>query len=710
MKPQIAAGGSWFVDRMPCLPSGLYVLVYTDPIDDCVVLYRVACNVAPLPNSVRRPRLNLYSTSLFEFKQSFSDGHVREAALLKSRPNKLLAESTQRFKKIARLLHEMLEPDMLRRLTRDDLRPIALNALANTHSCRSKYVLRLLHRLMECALNVDAAAESGHYRSGKRANVEYAKKQGRPRKVAADNPNLAGRNVTASDLMLVQTFVDKHYPFDVNKQLFRKFQLEFPAVQTQALESGYVASVSRPEHEAISEGQFRYHTRKLLQHKALNAPEKSVSHGHRKRVIRGHAREGMQTPGQRLLIDSTLADIYLVCSWDRTRIIGRPVVYIVSDAATSVIVGLHVSLHSPSAKEAQIALFNALTPKDEFLSRFKLENWIELFPTACLPTELYADRGEILSLAARDLGDELNIILKYSPPYTPEWKAVVERGFRLLNDFTVHWLPGSTKGRLRGRGEKDVRLDATLTLVEFTKLLTVRILQWNKLGQPDVVLRADQISEGVEPGPAGNYNWGLSNLHGSPRYLEQDQAVAKLLKGIEVIVTAKGITVEKARWTADWMNDHTLWQRRFFEQKLSFFHNPLNASSAWVISPTDNLLRTVTLNSARPVDTDWSHEDLLDSVELQSIYQKTAQITNQHFNTSAEMTSSLVEVQAKKATQEAHDARKQSKRARISGIKSNRKIEQGSQASQVTCEVTSQSEALPKTIVGGSHGNWFKSL
>lgn len=708
MKLQIAAGSSWFVDRMPSLPSGLYVLVYTDPIEDCVVLYRVACNVAPLPNSVRRPRLNLYSTSLFEFKQSFSDGHVREAALLRSRPNKLVAESTQRFKKIARLLSEMVEPDMLRRLTRDDLRPIALNALAKTHSCRSKYVLRLLHRLMDCALNVSAAAESGHYRCGKRANVEYAKKQGRPRKVAADNPNLAGRNVTASDLMLVQAFVDKHYPFDVNKQLFRKFQLEFPAVQTQALESGYVASVSLPEHEAMSEGQFRYHTRKLLQHKALNAPEKSVSHGHRKRVIRGHAREGSQTPGQRLLIDSTLADVYLVCSWDRTRIIGRPVVYIVSDAATSAIVGLHVSLYAPSAKQAQIALFNALTPKDEFLRRFKLENWIGLFPTACLPTELYADRGEILSLAGRALGDELNIILKFSPAYTPEWKAVVERGFRLLNEFTVHWLPGSTKGRLRERGEKDVRLDATLTLVEFTKILTVRILQWNKLGQPDVDLRPELISEGVEPGPAGNYGWGLTNLHGSPRYLALDQAVAKLLRGIETSVTAKGITVENARWSADWMNDPALWQRRFFDQQMSFFHNPLNAASAWVISPTDNLLRTVTLNNTRAVDTGWSEEDLLDSLESQSIYQKKAQIINQHFNTSVEMTSSIIEADAKQATQAAHIARKQSKRARISGIANNRKTERKPQADQTQNDAKGQSTPLLTTSVAGSYGNWFK--
>lgn len=255
-----------------------------------------------------------------------------------------------------------------------------------------------------------------------------------------------------------------------------------------------------------------------------------------------------------------------------------------------------------------------------------------------------------------------------------------------------------------------MRLDAMLTLMEFTKLLTVRILQWNKLGQPDVLLRPELISESVEPGPAGNYDWGLTNLHGSPRYLAQDQAVAKLLKGVEVGVTAKGITIENVRWSADWMNDPALWQRRFFDQKMSFFHNPLNAASAWVISPTDNLLRTVTLNNTRPVDPGWSEEDLLDSVESQSIYQKKAQITNQHFNTSVEMTSSIVEADAKQATQAAHNARKQSKRARISGIANNRKAEREPQATQAPNEAAGQSPPPLTTTVAGSYGNWFKPL
>ncbi len=55
-------------------------------------------------------------------------------------------------------------------------------------------------------------------------------------------------------------------------------------------------------------------------------------------------------PGSRFLIDATLADIYLVSRDNRSRIVGRPVIYVVIDVWSRLIVGLYVAIEDASGQ------------------------------------------------------------------------------------------------------------------------------------------------------------------------------------------------------------------------------------------------------------------------------------------------------------------------------------------------------------------------
>jgi hypothetical protein len=707
---EIRAGRSWFIERVPFLPTAHYVLVFADPAKDTVVLYQVRGGTHGCDGSLARPRLGLHAVSLYELRCAVDAGSARDVALLKSHSPGSHSRLTDKVKRTTLLIEALLEPRTLMRLVDEERRPAAVQSLAEVHNYKPRQVLRVFERSLEAALNVRAAAEGGHHRSGKRPNVHYAVKQGRPRNSARDNPELAGRNVSPRDLSLLGVFFDARGPEVASAKAYRDFKSDFALKHVQSLETGYVTSVSRPEHEAISPHQFRYHLGKLLEQRALNAPVKQVSSGVIRRILRGHAREGIEFPGQRLLIDSTVADVYLVCSWDRTRIIGRPIVYIVTDAATSAIVGLHVTLHPPSARQAKIALFNALTPKTEFLAKLGLAAWEPLFPAACRPVEIYADRGELYSMAGRQLAEGLPTILKYAPPYTPEWKGVVERGFKFLNESIIHWLPGTTKGRLRARGEPDARLDAVLTTTEFTKLLCARVLQWNKVGKPELVLRPELIAESVDPGPADVYHWGLAHLHGSPRFLSLEETVRLLIEGERTGITSSGITLNHLRWSAEWMNDPILWQRRVIEGGFNFHQNPWAADQAWAISAVDGMLRNVGLTNERPVDSAWATEDLLESVACQVQYRDRNDLRNQHFMTAVDRTCGDVLVDAKAATRAANEARKQSKRARVSSISDNRRAELAQSAQTETLQVPDRASSDDFTTVAPGYTQWLKPL
>jgi hypothetical protein len=401
---KFSAGSSWSVESLPTISQGLYVVVFIDTQQDRGVLYRIDEAKTRGPARLQRRPLNLYPVSIKDVTDAHKFGAVREVSVLRSRQRRPLAKLSEREEKTAQMMRSMVDPEMIRRLVSDDYRPAAINAIAQANRECRKHVLRVLHKLLSCALNVAAAAESGYHRCGKPANVDRAIKQGRPRMCAASEPSLAGRNVTEKDRGLLRVYFSAKSPTKATKRAYEEFKSGFALKHVQALESGHVATVTRPDEEAMSEGQFRYHLEKLLAHEALNAKVRCLSDKDYRRVFIGHARDGVQIAGQRLLIDSTVIDVYVVCAWDRTRILGRPTVYIVTCALTSAIVGLHLTLHAPSAKQAKIALFNALRPKDEYLANLGLASWCDLFPTACIPTELYADRGELLSMAGRQLG------------------------------------------------------------------------------------------------------------------------------------------------------------------------------------------------------------------------------------------------------------------------------------------------------------------
>ena len=78
-------------------------------------------------------------------------------------------------------------------------------------------------------------------------------------------------------------------------------------------------------------------------------------------------------PGTNFQVDATVADTYLVSSLNRNWIIGRPIVYIVKDLFSRMIVGCAVLLEGPSWLGAMIALENATADKVAFCRDYGID-------------------------------------------------------------------------------------------------------------------------------------------------------------------------------------------------------------------------------------------------------------------------------------------------------------------------------------------------
>ena len=90
--------------------------------------------------------------------------------------------------------------------------------------------------------------------------------------------------------------------------------------------------------------QFSYWNKKLFTKDfSINKKNTKKEIDLKMRALLGSVANTTVLPGDVFEIDSTVADVHLISSLNRRKVIGRPTIYTVVDRATRMIVGLHVS-------------------------------------------------------------------------------------------------------------------------------------------------------------------------------------------------------------------------------------------------------------------------------------------------------------------------------------------------------------------------------
>ncbi|MGR6005533.1 Mu transposase C-terminal domain-containing protein [Bacillus paranthracis] len=219
-------------------------------------------------------------------------------------------------------------------------------------------------------------------------------------------------------------------------------------------------------------------------------------------------------PGTRFQIDATIADVYLVSSFDRNLIIGRPVVYGVIDVYSRLLTGIYVGLEGPSWVGAMMTLDNMVTNKVEFCKQYNIEIDESQWPANHLPEIIIADRGEFEGYSVESLINNYNIKIENTSPYRGDLKGIIERQFRTINGKIKRKAPGAIQKEYRERGDRDYRLDASLNLEEFTKIIIHLVLHHNQKIIDKYPLEKEMITDQLTATPINLWNWGIANKKG----------------------------------------------------------------------------------------------------------------------------------------------------------------------------------------------------
>ncbi|MDE7246761.1 MAG: DDE-type integrase/transposase/recombinase [Lachnospiraceae bacterium] len=194
----------------------------------------------------------------------------------------------------------------------------------------------------------------------------------------------------------------------------------------------------------------------------------------------GSASEWRPQPGG-YQMDATLADIYLVSRHDRSKVIGRPYIYLAVDTATQLIAGFYVGLEC-NETAVMLCLHNASLPKVDYCAEYGIPIEAEQWPSQGLPDEIITDQGnEFLGPRMRELCQRFGIELHTLPPFRPDEKGLVEKAFDLIQQRYKPLLRG--KGVIEPDAQErwavDYRSQSVLDLDEFTRIVIHCILYLN---------------------------------------------------------------------------------------------------------------------------------------------------------------------------------------------------------------------------------------
>lgn len=288
--------------------------------------------------------------------------------------------------------------------------------------------------------------------------------------------------------------------------------------RTEVFEDGGVKMVLLPKEEiTVSYKQVRSYIEKNLGGltiKQWKSGERNVMNN--ERLLPGDVKYGLSRLGQRYEVDECEIPCYVV-NPHTGQVVGKPIMYIISDEYAGIVTGCYVSYDNNSCKGIRQAMLSMLEPHANQTDKYELFYPEHVFPSMCMPKEIRCDHGsEYKSKTLEKMFAEIGIDLSLVPVSCGSLKGLVEglhnRVQTLLIDNAAN--EGVVKEEYRG-GDR-AKGEACLTLENIRKIVYDSILYVNQVVIDGYCHDLEQLKTGLIPTPANIYEFERKRS-GDPR-------------------------------------------------------------------------------------------------------------------------------------------------------------------------------------------------
>ncbi len=430
----------------------------------------------------------------------------------------------------------------------------SFESICNESNNGMNKVKRLFSRFWQRGMNKNALIPD-YDKSGGRGKEKKLNniKTGKPRKADYLGNKIDGINITEDVKKQFAFAIDKYYRNNKKGSLKETYTLILKDFYSDSfIEENEIKYRVWDDSRIPTYDQFYYWFKKKENIKKdiiFRESEKEFNLKHRQ--LLSNSTQETDGPGTRFQVDATIADVYLVSSLNRNRVIGRPVVYAIIDVFSRIVTGIYVGLEGPSWIGAMMALDNMIANKVEYCKEYGIEISDEQWPCRHLPEIIIADRGEFEGYNVENLINNLNVKIENTSPYRGDLKGIVERRFRTTNEKIKHKTPGAIQKEYRKRGDRDYRLDATLTLEEFTKIYINIVLHNNSKIIDKYPMDKEMIADEITAVPINLWNWGIENRKGRLKTVDREVLRLNILPKGKASVSRAGIRFKGLYYSSD---------------------------------------------------------------------------------------------------------------------------------------------------------------
>lgn len=366
--------------------------------------------------------------------------------------------------------------------------------------------------------------------AGKKRNRKDLK-LGRPREIQSG----IGSNITVDDERLFKLVIDTIY--------LKKKEKTFAGSYRKFIDLANFNNPDKALYDLPSFDQFRYFfEREYKKPDVIKKKEYSIIYQKDIKALNSTSTYDALGPGSRYQIDATIADVYLISERDKTKIVGRPVIYFIIDVFSRMVTGLYVGYEGPSWVSAMMALAHTVEDKVAYCKKFGIEIEPDDWPTQGLPNAILADRGEMLGKNIEILSAAFGVRIENTPPYRGDAKGIVERYFRTIQEDFKPYVDGVVlKESTKKRGGYDYRLDAKLSLYDFTEIIIESVIVHNNQLLLETYDRELEMPADLPLIPIYLWKWGVANRTGKLNQFPEDIVKINLLPHKKATISELGI-------------------------------------------------------------------------------------------------------------------------------------------------------------------------
>ena len=397
---------------------------------------------------------------------------------------------------------------------------------------------RAIRRFLQSGLDMAAIVDGRSLRSGKRNPYKYSKKTGHP------TMNALGKGVPLTDE--IRTYFDEAIKdFLIGRAKTKKdaymTMIEKHFINEEKTPTGIRVSVL-PDNLRPTLKQFLNYTRVRVPQEEIDKAKTSArEQRNNKRLLLSDNLQGVMGPGDLWEVDECEIDLSLVSVENPSVTVGRPIVYVMIDVYTRMIVAYSVAFDNNSVLGITNCFLNLLDDKQELCNRFGIQIGADEWPSKILPLRLRSDYGaEYISHAMDTICCKLGVAKELVSPATGSLKGQVEQLFHQIHAAQNSLLEG--KGLIEKRYDSNHHQEAILNIQEFEAVLLTYIVGHNRKYMEKYPLTKDMRQQNVEPRPIDLWKYGVS-LNGSPRPITNEVMFRhSLLLPVKASVGRAGIT------------------------------------------------------------------------------------------------------------------------------------------------------------------------